>query len=89
MYFKGGNPLSRFLVSKDPAREVYFKGKHSLSGPTWGISKTISKCSTIIRGNPLSRFLVSKGPKREVSFKGEQSLSGPALGLSVIYQSQY
>ena len=48
MYFKGGETLSRILVSKGPEREVSFKGKQSLSGPAWEASKTIPKVSTKI-----------------------------------------
>jgi hypothetical protein len=37
------------LVSTGPEREVSFKGKQSLSGPAWGVSKKrIPKVSTKI-----------------------------------------
>ena len=88
MYFKGGKTLFRILLSKGPEREVSFKGKQSLSGPAWTISKAIPKISTkidaFLGGKTLFRILLSKGPEREVSFKGKQSLSGPAWEASVI-----
>ena len=89
MYFKGVKTPFGILLSKGPEREVSFKGKQSLSGPAWTVSKTIPKIRTkkkmYFKGGetPFGIFL-SKGPEREVSFKGKQSLSGPAWGASVI-----
>ena len=48
MYFKGGKIPFGILLSKGPEREVSFKGKQSLSGPAWTVSKTIPKISTKI-----------------------------------------
>jgi len=49
MHFKWGKTLFGMLVSKGPEREVYFKGKQSLSGPAWEASAIIPKVSTKIK----------------------------------------
>ena len=81
------------LLTKGPEREVSFKGKQSLSGPAWTVSKTIPKISTknrcILRGKIPFGILLSKGHEREVSFKGKQSLSGPAWTVSKNTKNQY
>ena len=62
MHFKGGKTLFRMLVTKGPEREVSFKGKQSLSGPAWGVSKRIPKVST-----KLDAFLGGKNALQDLS----------------------